>query len=382
MNADPTKMNHPHRATHRNVLDVVRTDCGRRERQACLVIAEAGVNHNGDVGLAHRLIDAAVECGADAVKFQAFRTESLVGAGAVKADYQVATTGAGTQADMLAALELSAANHYALMSHCRELGVDYLCTPYDPASVDMLMELGVDAFKVASADITNTLLLRRIASAGRPVLLATGMASLGEVEHGVDCLRQVEAALPIVLLHCTTEYPADPHQANLLVIPALREAFGLTVGLSDHTPGIALASPAVALGACLIEKHFTLDKSMEGPDHRASLEPDELRALVVAVRETEAALGDGHKSVTPGEERNAAAMRRSLVTVRALVRGETVRAEDLDARRPATGLSPSWVDEVSGRHAARDLAAGSVLGLSDIDWSDAVAGRGWSGRDV
>lgn len=335
-----------------------------------LVIAEAGVNHNGDVRLAHRLIDAAVAAGADAVKFQAFVTEELITPDAPKAVYQVHTTGQpGSQYGMLKSLELTGEEQASLKAHCDDAGILYLCAPYENASVDMLDRLQVAAFKIASTDTTNIPFLRHVASKGRPVLLSTGMSTLAEVEQAVASLRSAGLGGRIVLLHCTSEYPAPIVEANLRAIVTLRQAFVCPVGFSDHTPGIGASPWAVALGACVVEKHMTLDRGMAGPDHRVSLEPAEVATLVRTVREVEASLGDGVKRPMPSELGNKPVMQKSLVARRAIQAGEKIGVDALTCRRPATGLAPSCFDLVVGRVAARAIAAGEPISLGAIDWN-------------
>jgi N,N'-diacetyllegionaminate synthase len=336
-----------------------------------LIIAEAGVNHNGDVRLAHRLIDTAAEAGADAVKFQSFITEELITPEAPKADYQVETTGdPGSQYKMLKALELSADDQAKLKAHCEQVGILYLCTPYENVSVDILDRLDVAAFKIASTDTTNIPFLRYVASKGRPVLLATGMSTLSEVEQAVDSLRAGGLDSKIIILHCTSEYPAAVGEANLRAILTMQRAFACPVGFSDHTAGIGASPWAVAVGACVIEKHFTLDHNMAGPDHRSSLEPDELAVLVRTVRDVEAALGDGIKRPMPSELPNKPLMQKSLVAKRNIHAGEIITPNDLTCKRPVVGLLPSWFDHVIGKRAAVDIPKDGVLRLSSVDWSE------------
>lgn len=338
----------------------------------CFIIAEAGVNHNGDIDLAHRLIDAAAEAGADAVKFQSFVTEELITPEAPKAGYQVETTGEpGSQYKMLKPLELSADEQAELKAHCEQVGILYLCTPYENTSVDMLDRMDVVAFKIASTDITNIPFLRYIAEKGRPVILSTGMSTLGEVEQAVNTLRAKGLDGKIVMLHCTAEYPAPVSETNLRAILTMQLAFGCPVGFSDHTPGIGASPWAVAVGACMIEKHFTLDRNMVGPDHRASLEPDELANLVRTVRDVEAALGDGVKQPMPSELPNKPLMQKSLVARRHIRAGETIGSDALTCKRPGFGLLPSWFDRVVGKRAAVDIPKDGILTLSSVDWSEA-----------
>lgn len=339
--------------------------------QPCLIIAEAGVNHNGNMKLAHRLIDSAAKAGADAVKFQSFITEELITPQAPKAKYQLQTTGVpGSQYSMLKALELSAGQQKELKLHCDEAGILYLCTPYDCVSADILEGIDLAAFKVASTDTTNVPLLHHIATKGRPVLLSTGMSDLGEVEQGLAALQKNGLDGKIVLLHCTSEYPAPVNEINLRAIITMQQAFGCPVGFSDHTDGIDVGPWAVAIGACVIEKHFTLDRTMNGPDHRASIETEELATLVRTVRDLEAALGDGIKRPMPSEIENKSRMQKSLVARRNIPAGAVIRPEDLTAKRPKVGLSPSWLDMVVGKRAAKDLPENSVLDLSSIEWTE------------
>ncbi len=339
--------------------------------QPCFIVAEAGVNHNGDIGLAHRLIDAAAEAGADAVKFQSFVTEELVTPQAKKAGYQVETTGeTDGQYEMLKALELSAGQQAELKEHCDRAGIVYLCTPYEDTSIDNLDRIGIAAFKVASTDTTNVPFLKYMASKGRPVVLSTGMSTLGEVEQAVTALETGGLEDKVVLVHCLAEYPAPPGQTNLRAILTLQEAFGCPTGFSDHTPGVGVSPWAVAAGACLIEKHFTVDHSLSGPDHRASMEPAELASLVRTIRELEAVLGDGRKRIMPAEQANKEVMQKSLVARRDISAGEVIKSDDLTCRRPATGLAPAWFDRVAGKRAAVAIAKDEILTLASVDWSE------------
>jgi N,N'-diacetyllegionaminate synthase len=339
--------------------------------QPCFIIAEGGVNHNGDMHLAHRLIDAAAEAGADAAKFQSFVTEELITPEAPKAGYQVETTGEpGSQYKMLKALELSAGQQAELKTHCEQAGILYLCTPYENTSLDLLDRMGVAAFKIASTDVTNIPFLQYIANKGRPVILSTGMSTLGEVEQAVDTLRAGSLGGKIVILHCTSEYPAPVREINLRAILTMQQAFHCPVGFSDHTPGVGASPWAVAAGACAIEKHFTLDRNMAGPDHRASLEPDELSTLVRIVRDVEAALGDGIKQPMPSELPNKPLMQKSLVAQRSVRAGDTITSDDLTCKRPGFGLAPSWFNRVVGRRAAVDIPKDGVLTLSSVDWRE------------
>ena len=336
----------------------------------CFVIAEAGVNHNGDMDLAFRLIDAAAEAGADAVKFQSFITEELVTHEAPKANYQVRTTKSDDigQFAMLKALELDAAQQLKLKNHCAASNILYLCTPYEHKSIDLLDKLDVAAFKIASTDTTNIPMLRHIAAKDRPILLSTGMCTLGEIESAMEALNPVKNK--IVLLQCTSEYPAPMHEVNLRAIKTMAQAFSCPVGFSDHTPAIGASPWAVALGACIIEKHFTLDRSMEGPDHKASLEPEELSELVKTVRAVEEAMGDGRKRPMPSEAANKEKMRKSLVAQVDIKAGQIIKKKHLTCKRPGTGLAPAWMDKVVNKTAAKDIPADSVLTLDSIQWDN------------
>ncbi len=329
------------------------------------IIAEAGVNHNGALDLALQLIDAAAAAGADAVKFQTFKTEALVGRTAPKADYQKQTTTAEeSQFDMLRRLELDPEAHQRLLAHCRKRKIAFLSTPFDLASIDLLLALGMEIFKVPSGEITNLPYLRRIGGLGKRVILSTGMANIGEVEAALEILTGAGTPVQdIVLLHCTTEYPAPYGEVNLRAMRTMAEAFGVAVGYSDHTPGIEIPIAAAALGACVIEKHFTLDRSLPGPDHQASLEPAELKAMVQAVRNVERALGSGRKSPAPSEQKNRLVIRKCIVAAQPIRRGEFFSEANLCTRRPAQGLSPMSWDTVLGRPAPRDFAAGEPICL-------------------
>jgi len=312
------------------------------------IVAEAGVNHNGRLSLAKRLVDEAVRAGADAVKFQTFRSELVVSPSTPLAEYQERNTGRrDRQVDMLRALELKAADYAVLRTYCRRKGIMFLSTPFDEPSVDLLDALDVPAFKISSGDVTNVPLLERVASRKRPVILSTGMSSLAEVKAAVRTLRR--AGCPgVILLHCVTNYPSDPADANLRAIPAMAKATRCPVGLSDHSLGVTQAVASVALGACVIEKHFTLDSRMEGPDHRASLEPDELALLVRSVREVESALGDGVKRAVRSERGNLRLGRRSLHWSRDLPAGQIIREGDLVCLCPGTGMAPALKKTVLG----------------------------------
>ncbi len=330
----------------------------------CFVIAEAGVNHNGDVALAEQLIDAAADAHADAVKFQTFVPERLVSSSAEKAAYQKETTGGGSQQEMLAKLALPRSAWARLKAHAERRGVMFFSTPFDEESADLLVRLGVPALKIGSGELTNHLLLSHVAKAGLPLLLSTGMATLEEVKAGVDVARS--AGAPVAVFHCVSSYPAEPKDCNLRAMETLREALGCAVGFSDHTLGLAVPTAAVAIGAELLEKHLTLDTSMSGPDHRASLDPPAFAELVRAVRAVEAARGDGVKRPTSAEDEVRRVARRSLFWTRAKARGSVVERADVQALRPATGLSPARFSEVVGRRVGVDVQAGAMIALEDL----------------
>ncbi|HSM37692.1 MAG TPA: N-acetylneuraminate synthase [Candidatus Limnocylindrales bacterium] len=336
------------------------------DEQAPYLIAEGGVNHNGSPDLALRLVDAAADAGADAVKFQTFHADALATADAPQAAYQRQRAAAASQAEMLRALELPAEALRSCRDRANERGITFLSTPFDLASVELLAEIGVPAFKVGSGDLTNLVLLRAVAARGLPMLVSTGMGSMDEVSAAVADIR-AHGNPPLALLQCTSAYPAAAADANLRAMATLRDAFDVPVGYSDHTLGITVAVAAAALGAALIEKHLTLDRSMPGPDHAAALEPGELAALVRAVRDAHAGLGDGVKAPRSDEEDSRQVSRRSLVLSRPLRAGDEIAADDLDAMRPAGGISPLQLDKVVGRRAARDLAARAVLRAEDLD---------------
>ena len=330
-----------------------------------LVIAEAGVNHNGNLELAKQLIDAAAVAGADIVKFQTFNANRLVTSTAQKADYQTRTTGSTeTQQEMLRRLELTVEMHHELIAHCAARNIGFFSTGFDIESVDFLVSLGQHYFKIPSGEITNLPYLRHIGHLGKKIILSTGMATLGEIEAAIEALEQ--AGTPranLTVLHCTTEYPTPMHDVNLRAMQSIHTAFGVAVGYSDHTPGIEVAIAAVALGASVIEKHFTLDRTLPGPDHKASLEPEELKAMVAAIRNIELALGDGIKRPSTSEAKNRASARKSLVAAKSIRVGEMFTSENLAVKRPGTGISPMRWDEVLGRKAIRDFNQDELVAL-------------------
>lgn len=317
--------------------------------QSTFIIAEAGVNHNGSIDVALQLVDAAKASGADAVKFQSFRAERLASRAAHKAAYQERTTASTeSQFQMLQRLELDVAAHRHLMGHCQRIGIQFLSSPFDMESADLLAEMNLPLFKVPSGEITNVPFLKHIAQKGKPMIVSTGMSTLGEVEEALQVLRDA-GAMQVTLLHCVTEYPAPYNEINLRAMQTLKAAFGLPVGYSDHTPGIEIAVAAVALGAEVIEKHLTLDRALPGPDHHASLEPPEFAQMVSAIRHVEQSLGSGIKMPVPCEVPNIAVARKSVVASRALAAGHTLVAADLEIKRPGNGLAPKLLPALIGR---------------------------------
>ena len=337
----------------------------QRRKNHITIIAEAGVNHNGDLGQALTLVETAAQAGADIVKFQAFRATDLATSTTPKAAYQQRHTGKNeSQLAMLQRLELAPGDLRQIAAHCARCGIDFLASPFDLASVDLLCELGVRQIKIPSGEITNLPLLRAIGARGKEVILSTGMANLGEVEAALAVLEA--SGLPkerITVLHCCSAYPAPFDAVNLKAMDALRQAFQVRVGYSDHTPGVAVAVAAAARGATVIEKHFTLDKDLPGPDHAASLTPDELALLVNSIRQVEQALGDGIKRPQPVERDNRAVVRRSIVASRPIRQGEVFSNDNLTSKRPATGLSPMLWDAVLNRRAPRDFAPDDPITL-------------------
>lgn len=331
-----------------------------------LIIAEAGVNHNGDMALAKELIAAAADAGADLVKFQTFIAANIISRSAPKAQYQKgATDPQESQQEMVCKLELTRENHLELIAECRKQGVVFFSTAFDQDSVDLLEELsGSDIVKVPSGELTNLPYLRYLTRHGKHVLLSTGMANLGDIEAAIEVVEQ--AGTPrdkITVLHCTTEYPTPMEDVNLRAMVNIGKAFGVSVGYSDHTPGIEVPIAAVALGATVIEKHFTLDRTLPGPDHRASLEPDELKAMVQGIRNIEKALGDGIKRPSPSELKNKPIARKSLMAARPIKAGEPFSDKNLAAKRPGTGISPMLWDDVIGRVAPRDFSEDELIEL-------------------
>jgi N,N'-diacetyllegionaminate synthase len=330
-----------------------------------LIIAEAGVNHNGDLEMARRLVEVAAQSGADFVKFQTFKADRLVTRQAAKADYQRQLTAEyESQYDMIRRLELTPEMHVALIKHCARQGIRFLSTGFDIESLDLLAGFGMPLFKIPSGEITNLPYLQHVGRMGTPAILSTGMAALAEIGAALDVLER--AGTPrhrITVLHCNTEYPTPMSDVNLRAMLSIRDVFGVQVGYSDHTAGIEVPIAAVALGASVIEKHFTLDRNLPGPDHQASLEPDELKAMVTAIRNIEQALGDGLKRPSASEAKNIPIVRKSLVAACPISAGEPFTRANLAVKRPGTGVSPMRMDEVLGRVARRDFQTDELIEL-------------------
>ena len=327
------------------------------------IIAEAGVNHNGTLETAKALVAEAAKAGADAVKFQTFSADALVLKNAEKAEYQKRTSGAlESQYEMLKRLELSHSDHEILFEECRRHGIQFCSTAFDFESIYFLHSLNIPFMKVPSGEITNLPYLRMINACRRPVILSTGMATVDEVSGALDVFTDCD----VTLLHCTTEYPCPVESVNLRAMLAMKERFGRPVGYSDHTSGLEIPVAAVALGAQVIEKHFTLSRSMEGPDHKASLEPNELKEMVKAIRNTECSLGTGDKRPDSVEIKNIVVVRKSIVAKRKIRKGELFSEENLTTMRPGTGLSPMYWDSIIGKQASRDFLTGEQLKIGEI----------------
>lgn len=327
-----------------------------------LIIAEAGVNHNGSIEMAKQLIDAAAIAGVDYVKFQTFKAEKLVTKEAEQAEYQQRNAANDSQYAMLKKLELSQAQHEELLSYCKQKGVRFLSTAFDLESIEYLHSLHLGLWKIPSGEITNYPYLKKIAQYGEPVIMSTGMCSMDDVEKALNVLlKNGLTKEQITLLHCNTEYPTPMQDVNLKAMLQLRDKLGVKVGYSDHTKGIEVPIAAVALGADVIEKHFTLDRTLPGPDHKASLEPNELKAMVDAIRNIEQALGDGQKHVSASEERNMAIARKSIVAAKDIKKGEFLTEDNLTTKRPGSGISPMRWKEVIGTKAIRDFAEDELI---------------------
>jgi N,N'-diacetyllegionaminate synthase len=331
-----------------------------------LIIAEAGVNHNGSLDIAKQLIDKAVEAGVDIIKFQTFKSEKLVSKAARQAEYQQRNIGKKDEGQlaMLKKLELSHADHEELMAYCHEKGIRFFSTAFDMDSIEYLHSLDLGLWKIPSGEITNYPYLRKIAQYHEPVILSTGMCELSDIEATVNVLVEFGVEKEqITILHCNTEYPTPYEDVNLRAMLEIRDRFGVNVGYSDHTKGIEVPIAAVALGATVIEKHFTLDKNMEGPDHKASLEPDELKSMVVAIRNIERALGAGHKTVSESEQKNIEIARKSIVAACPIKKGEMFTEDNLTVKRPGNGISPMRWNEVIGKVATKDFEEEEMIAL-------------------
>ncbi len=336
-----------------NMIDPVRV----------FVIAEAGVNHNGDVDLAKKMVDAALDAGCDAIKFQTFSAEDMVTPKAPKAKYQKATSQAGeSQFDMLKRLELSREDHEEIFAYCQKRQIMFMSTPFDTQSADFLFDLGLEIFKIPSGEITNLPLLSHIAREKKPIIMSTGMTSMDEIVTAVKTLRAA-GNKDLALLHCVSDYPAKPADVNLSFMKILEEKFGVPVGFSDHTLGIEIALAAVALGASVIEKHFTLDTDLEGPDHKISLEPEELKALVKGIRKVKAAIGEGMRRPTPSEMHTAAVVRKSLVAAVDIKEGTLMSEKLIAVKRPGTGLPPVLRSSLIGKRTRVSIPKDKLLSL-------------------
>ncbi len=329
----------------------------------CFIIAEAGVNHNGDLEMAKKLVEVAARCGANAVKFQTFQAEKLATPDAPKADYQQRSTAdTESQFEMLKKLELSLEDHKILIQHCGDHQITFMASPFDEASVDLLNDLNVPAFKVPSGELTNSPLLSYIASKQKPIVVSTGMANLGEVEQAVNIIEQT-GNTNIALLHCVSNYPANPKDIHLRAMQTMKHAFALPIGYSDHTLGNEVAFAAVALGACVIEKHFTLDRTMPGPDHQASCEPDQLTELVQGIRNIEKSLGSARKQPAASELNTMKVARKSLVAAQPIAAGMELSEELIAIKRPGTGLPPTLRSFLIGQKVNQDIEAGTLFSL-------------------
>jgi N,N'-diacetyllegionaminate synthase len=329
------------------------------------IIAEAGVNHNGSIELAKRLVDAAKEAGADAVKFQTFKTDRIVTKGAVKADYQKVSTGeTENQFDMIKKLELDKKAHLELVEHCKYKNIMFCSTAFDLESIDLLKEIGIPFWKIPSGEITNLPFLKKIGGFNEQVILSTGMADLGEIESALNILQEAGTKKnKITVLHCNTEYPTPFKDVNLLAMRTIHDAFKIRIGYSDHTLGIEVPIAAVAMGASVIEKHFTLDRNMEGPDHSASLEPDELKQMIRSIRNIEEALGDGVKRPSESELKNKKIARKSIVAAVNIDKGELLTENNITVKRPGDGLSPMLWNLILGKKADKKYSKDEFIEL-------------------
>lgn len=337
-------------------------------------IAEAGVNHNGNDEMALQLVEAAARCGADAVKFQTFSADKLVRKGAEKAEYQKRETGEGDQYSMLKQLEMSEALHRKLLVRCNELGIEFMSTPFDEEAADFLIALGMRHIKIPSGEITNHPFLAHLAAKNVPMILSTGMSTLDEIHEAVEVIRSVRQQLGftaplesmLTVLHCTSNYPAALENINLRAMSTIAQATGLPVGYSDHTAGITVSVAAVAMGATVIEKHFTLDRNLPGPDHKASLEPDELTEMIARIRDVERALGSPVKQPNASELPVRELVRRSVTLVRDMKAGQTITRNDVALMRPGNGVPPKDLNAVIGKRVVRDMAGGTTFQWNEL----------------
>lgn len=333
---------------------------------AVYVIAEAGVNHNGSVKNAFKMIDCAKECGCDCIKFQTFKADALVTSNAPKADYQMRNTnGSNTQFEMLKSLELNDREFEELKAHCDEIGIEFMSTPFDIESVDVLEKIGVTRYKISSGDINNKQLLQYVAKTGKSMVVSTGMSTIEEVTKAVDWIEQV-GNHQITLLHCTSNYPTSYDEVNMKAMQTLQQKFGYPIGYSDHTKGDLASIVAVAMGATVIEKHFTLDKNMEGPDHKASLNVEELKEMVDDIRVVETIMGNGVKQPMKSELNTRIVARKSVVLAHNIQKGEILKKEDLVLKRPGNGLAPEYLDELIGKVLVRDMKAEEMITWKDV----------------
>lgn len=337
------------------------------DKYSCFIIAEAGVNHNGDINLAKKLVDTAKDAGVDAVKFQTFKSEKLVTGYAQMAKYQKDNIGEeDSQFNMLKKLELTYEDFVELKKYCDEKEIIFMSTPFDVESANFLNSIGMKAFKISSGDLTNIPLLEHVAEFKKPIILSSGMAVLGEIEDAIICLKN-KGVEDIAVLHCTSNYPAALETVNLRAMNTIKNSFNIVGGYSDHTKGITIPIASAALGADIIEKHFTLDKNMEGPDHKASLEPVELKEMVKGIRETEISLGNGIKMFSGSEINTMQVARKSIVASRNIKKGEMIELKDLDYKRPGNGLSPKYYKELIGKKLMKDIEKDEQITFSSIE---------------
>lgn len=336
------------------------------DKDKCFIIAEIGVNHNGNIEIAKQMIDEAVKAGVDAVKFQSFKSEKLVTKDAPKANYQMKNTGGGSQFDMLKKLELTLENHIELKKYCDQKNILFMSTPFDFESVDLLEKIGVDVYKVSSGELTNIPLLKYIAKLGKKMIVSTGMANLEEVEAAINAIKSCGND-DIILLQCTSNYPTNYEDVNLNSMITMKELFDLPVGYSDHTIGIEVSIAAVSMGAKVIEKHFTLDKNMDGPDHIASLDTSELKLLVKCIRNVEKSLGSKIKKCNASEENTKLVVRKSIVAKENIKKGEEIGYSNIDFKRPGNGISPADIEMVLGKKAIFNIEKDKIITFNDLE---------------